>query len=489
MSPPINTAILTPSLRQIRDLPGPPRLPLLGNALQIRPRRLHLDLEQWARDHGPFYQLALGTARTLVVAGHEAVGAILRDRPDGFRRPHITAEVSLEMGGPPGLFMAEGDDWRRQRRMVMQAFAPGNVKACFPALKTVALRLRQRWERSAAAGQAIDLTDDLKRYTVDIICGLAFGTEVNTVESGEDVIQQHIDVILPATARRSILPPYWRYIRLPADRRLDRSVAALRLAIEGFLANARARLQAEPARRERPDNLLEAMLVAADQDGSGITDAMVAGNVLTTLMAGEDTTANTLAWLIYLLQRHPAALKQAQDEVRRLAPDAAAFEIGQIDALDYLDACVQEAMRLKPVAPFLPLEALRDSVVGDIHVPAGSIVCCLMRHDSVADNHLENAAGFEPRRWLDAAANVTVKKLSTPFGIGLRTCPGRYLAMLEIKTAMAMLLGGFEIAAVDTPDGNEAREQMGFVVAPVGLSMRLRRAVEVAGLAEHCRSG
>ena len=62
-----------------------------------------------------------------------------------------------------------------------------------------------------------------------------------------------------------------------------------------------------------------------------------------------------------------------------------------------------------------------------------------------------------------------------PFGAGLRTCPGRYLALLEIKIAMAMLLGSFDIAGVDTPDGGEAQELMGFVMSPVGLSMRLAR--------------
>jgi cytochrome P450 len=205
---------------------------------------------------------------------------------------------------------------------------------------------------------------------------------------------------------------------------------------------------------------------------------VVAGNVQTMLLAGEDTTANTLGWMIWLLYRHPQALRRAQEEVRRLAPEPGAFSIEQMDALDWLDACAQEAMRLKPVAPFMPLEALRDTSIGDVAVPAGTLVWCVLRHDSVAEPHFSRPAQFLPERWLEegAAAGLRAdKRAASPFGSGPRTCPGRYLALLEIKVAMAMLLARFDIDAVDTPDGGEAREQMGFVMSAVGLRMRLRK--------------
>jgi cytochrome P450 len=76
-----------------------------------------------------------------------------------------------------------------------------------------------------------------------------------------------------------------------------------------------------------------------------------------------------------------------------------------------------------------------------------------------------------PERWL---GNSVDKHVSTPFGSGPRTCPGRYLALLEIKIAVAMLVGHFELDSVDTLDGKEAQELMGFVMSPVGLRMRLK---------------
>ena len=465
-------------LRQIRRLPGPFALPIVGNSLQIKLTRIHRDVEQWVQRYGPFMRAWFGRTLVLVVADSEAVGAVLRDRPDGFRRPLSSSVVSDEMGGVPGLFLAEGTEWRNQRRMVMAGMAPGAIKAYFPALVTVAQRLQRRWHLAATQSQAIDLDGDLKRYTVDIIAGLAFGSEVNTLEAGEDVIQRHLDAILPAVARRSLsMLPYWRYVKLPVDRRLDRDVAALDVAVADLVRQARARLQQDPARRVRPPNLLEAMIVAADEPGSGVNDRAVAGNVLTMLLAGEDTTANTISWMIYLLQRHPQALARAREEVRSIAPDVAGFTIEQLDSLAFLGACASEAMRLKPVAPFLPLEALRDTVVGDVAVPAGSVVWCVLRHDTVSDAHFPDAQAFRPERWLqegqEGQQEINNKRAAMPFGSGLRTCPGRYLALLEIKIAMAMLLGSFDIAGVDTPDGGEAQELMGFVMSPVGLSLRL----------------
>ena len=144
----------------------------------------------------------------------------------------------------------------------------------------------------------------------------------------------------------------------------------------------------------------------------------------------------------------------------------------------FVEACIHETMRLKPVAPVLPLQAIKDITVGDVLIPAGRVVINLMRRDSVSESHLPNAATFDPTRWLadggPAAQANAAKRISMPVGAGPRICPGRYLAMLEMKIAMATLLGRFDIVAVDTPDGGEAREHLSFTMLPVGLKMRLR---------------
>ena len=466
-------------MREISELPGPRTLPWVGNLFQIKRARLHRIVEDWGREYGPTFRFKLGARTLLVVSDHEALGAALRDRPDGFRRTRLLEAIGMEMGLPPGVFAANGEAWKRQRRMVMAGFDPAHIKAYFPSLLKVTRRLRGRWERAVRAGTPIELQPELMRYTVDAITGLAFGVDVNTLESDDEVIQQHLDQIFPALYKRLFsLVPVWRLIKLPADRRLERSVQAVNAAIAGFIAQARDRLAADPARCERPPNLLESMIVAADEGDSGVSDKEVAGNVLTMLLAGEDTTANTLAWMFWLLHSNPAALARAQHEVRTLAADSNAFTPEQMAALSWLEACAHETMRLKPVAPFQVIEALRETEIAGIRVPAGTSVWCLMRGDTLQERHFPNPQAFDPQRWLNdgdpCAAASSARRVSMPFGAGPRVCPGRHLALLEIKMAMAMLLAHFDIVGVATPDGGAPAEQMAFTMMPVGLRMQLR---------------
>jgi cytochrome P450 len=469
----------TGALREIDELPGPRGLPLLGNLLQVDRHRIHQTVERWAREFGPYFRFSMPGRRFLVVADHEAIATVLRDRPEGFRRSVRLAQVWSELGLPDGVFGAHGDAWKRQRRMVMAGFDPSHVRAYFPSLVKVTQRLHGRWQKAARTHAAIDLQADLMRYTVDAITGLAFGADINTLESDADVIQHHLDKLFPALFKRIMAPlPLWRYVRLPSDRRLERSVAEISKAIDGFVAQAHERLRSDPARRANPPNLLEAMIVAAQAPDSGVDDRDVAGNVITMLLAGEDTTANTLAWMIHLLLRHPRALQRAQDEVRSLADDPATFTPDKLAALDYVEACINETMRLKPVAPFQAAQALRETRIADIRVPANTIVWCAMRGDSLSERHFAQATVFEPQRWLadngPSQAAGSAKRVSMPFGAGPRVCPGRYLAMLEMKMATAMLLGRFDIDSAATASGDEAAEHLAFTMAPLGVQMRLR---------------
>ena len=379
--------------------------------------------------------------------------------------------------GFSGVFAANGEQWRRQRPMVMAGFDPAHIKSYFPALVKVTQRLAGRWKRAVSAGQAIDLQADLMRYTVDVTAGLAFGSDINTLQSNDDVIQRHLDKVLPVLFRRLMAPfAYWRWLKLPSDRALGKHLAALHRAVDGFIAQARERMQGDPSLRARPTNLIEAMIAARDAGGSGLDDADVAGNVLTMLLAGEDTTANTLAWMIYLLSRNPKAMQRARDEVRAvLGEKPLPTQYDELSALAFVEACAHETMRLKPVAPVIINEAVRDSVVGGIEVPKGALVVCLMRPPAVDERHFPDAQAFDPARWLaDGRATSSAKRVAMPFGAGPRLCPGRYLAILEMKMAIAMLLAGFEVESVSTPDGTEPREHLALTMSPVGLRMRLR---------------
>jgi cytochrome P450 len=363
-------------LRRYDDLPGPRPYPVVGNALQLDSRTSHLQMQRWCDEYGPIYRLRIGPRRVMVIGDHALVARVLRDRPDGFRRTSGWKRSGRGDGPAAGPVRANGEVWKRQRRMVMARLRPGPCAALLP----VAL---QAWQRLVGAGrrprsraQTIDLQADLMRYTVDTIAGLAFGAEVNTLETDDDVIQHHLDKIFPALGRGMLSPlPIWRWWRSAADRELERSVVEVNKAVDGFIAQARARLAADPspacARRTcwRPCSPPPTSPAAAS------TTSQVAGNVLTMLLAGEDTTANTIAWMIHLLWHHPAALARATAEVRACrGGDPARPTWDEMAQLDFIEACCHETMRLKPVAPLLPLQALADTTLADVQVPKGMVV-------------------------------------------------------------------------------------------------------------------
>jgi len=210
-----------------------------------------------------------------------------------------------------------------------------------------------------------------------------------------------------------------------------------------------------------------------------LSDAELSANVLTMLLAGEDTTANTLAWMIWLLSKNPQAMANARAEVDAVVgAGAVATKMEQLSQLDYVDACANEAMRLKPVGPLNIVQAAEDVEVDGVQVPAGTFVVCVMRAAGVDASRFADPHEFRPERWLqgdtDAAQGrmFSAKRVVMPFGAGPRVCPGRYLALAEIKMVMAMLLGNFDIPSVTAP-GGEPRERLTLVMQPEGLQMRV----------------
>lgn len=317
------------------------------------------------------------------------------------------------------------------------------------------------------------------RYTVDVTTCLAFGKNLNTLEQGDGTaIQQHLNVIFPALINRILAPVDFR--RWVKDKRIAGHVQALQVAVAGFIADARQQLADQPALREKPQNLIQALIAATDRGEGGITDEDVSGNVLTMLLAGEDTTANTLAWMTWLLFTHPQALARARTAVDHLLPQGAIVStVEQLSALDELEACAHEAMRLRPVAPLNILEAAEEVVVADVLVPKGAFVVCLMRPASLNAAHFAQPNDYDPTRWRNAddgsvKAMSAAKRVSMPFGAGPRMCPGRYLALAEIKMVAAMLLSSFEIEDVSAPQAGAPEERLTLTMAPVGLRMKLR---------------
>ena len=460
--------------RSIQDLPGPKGLPVLGNLLQLDLLRLHEILEGWAAEHGPIYKYRMGPSWVVAVSTPELTEQVLRARPETYRRKANVEPVFAEMG-VAGVFSAEGAAWRPQRRLAMEALSQRHLRGFYSTLETVAERLKTRWQAAARAGGRTDILDDLKRFTVDVTTLLAFGHDVNTLEQGDEVIQRRLELVFPAFNRRLFaLVPTWRLLRMPVDRRLDRALAEMRAWLRELVAKARARFEADADRAERPSNFLEAMLAARDEAGQPFSDDVIFGNLMTMLLAGEDTTAYTLGWAVHHLCDSPAALEALRGELDAvLRTSDVPGDIETANRLAYAGAVANEAMRLRPVAPLLFHEAIVDTVLGDVVLPAGTQVTTLMRPPVLEGSHFHDPRSFRPERWLDAGGAAHEPSAHIPFGSGPRLCPGRTLALLEMKVVLATLFKSFR---VEREGPSEAvRESFAFTMSPVELRVRVHQ--------------
>lgn len=470
-------------LRRLHQLPGPRGLPLLGNALELEPTELHRLVSGWADRYGSMFVFKVATQRILVVADPETIQPMLRERPGLFRRWRKLETIATDIKAD-GLFTAEGADWRRQRRFVMYALNAGHVREFIPRLEEVTGRLRRRWWRAALAGTPVDVRGDLMRLTVDVTSGLAFGRDINTLEEKNDPIQNHLDKIFPAVARWLPAPfPYWRYVRSAADRETADAVEKVGKLIDALIAETRERLAASPELRARPTNLLEALVAAHDSDEGGPSDEEISANVMTMLLAGEDTTANSIAYMIHFLKEHPEVQAAVQEEVDRVfgMTDQPWQEPATADKLRYIEAVANESLRCKPVAGHVVfLEPNEDVQIRDVFVPKGTPVFALIAYPATQEANFSDAKAFRPERWLQQpaqqegcphVAGAHNTKAYMPFGSGPRFCPGRQLAMLQIKMVISMLCRDFDVRH---PEGAAALHDIyNFTVGPTNVTATL----------------
>jgi cytochrome P450 len=468
--------------RLISDLPGPRGLPLIGNAHRLRADSLHLTAERWCEEYGPVYRLDFGPRRVVVLGDADAINAVLRDRPDGFRRWREILEITEEIAHV-GVFAAEGDDWRRMRRLAVTALNSNHLQRYFEIVGTCTGRLHRRLQAAARDGRGFAIGEALSSFTVDVTSALAFGHDLNTLERGDGGLQEHLHRVFHMTNRRIFMPfPYWRRFKLPADRALDRSVAEIEKAIRAFIGETRQRIASRPQLREAPENFLESMIVAQETEGA-FSDEEIMGNVNTLLLAGEDTTSHSMAWTIWSLASRPEVQARWAEEAREvLGEQPYATEYETIDGFRYGEGVLREAMRLTPVVPVSGLEPLTDTEVAGVHVPAGTRLLLLHRYAGLQS--VERAGEFKPERWLEDDEELAVpeQKSFLNFGAGPRFCPGRNLAFLEAKSALGMIARNFEVEL--DPAAGEVTELLGFTMSPKGLRVRLRERSS-ATLAAH----
>jgi cytochrome P450 len=165
-----------------------------------------------------------------------------------------------------------------------------------------------------------------------------------------------------------------------------------------------------------------------------------------------------------------------------LGAASVAPDLATIRQLEFVEAFALETMRFKPVAPIIALEPKDDVELLGYRLPAGTPIIALTRPNAISDAHFDAAASFDPARWLaheQYPGALHNPRAHIPFGAGPRFCPGRGLAMLEIKAVLAMLCRNFDIAL--SGHSGPIGERLSFTMQPENLRVTLApRAADTA---------
>lgn len=449
-------------MKTLNDLPTPSKAyPLVGHALAIKADRLPMIFEAWADEAGPVYRLNLAGQPMVVFSDEAIINTALRERPDAFARPRKLQTIFQELN-IQGVFNAEGQDWKKQRAIVSEALNPNRIKPFIPVLHVLSGRLVDEIKKHK---QGICPLDFFQRFTIDVTTKFAFGYEANSIQDQTGLLRTQIGQIFPVISQRlNALIPYWRWIKLKKERELDKAMLSIYQALERIVIEANARLD----QGHTPQNFLENMLILGREQQQTFSQEVIFGNLLTMLLAGEDTTANTMAWLAYYLALYPSMQAQAKEEIH-------AADSQQLESLPWLDALIHETLRLKSAAPLLFLDTLQDVTLGDIQIPRFTRLAILTRNAALQNENFAQAVEFKPERWLkDSGILPHNRKAFLPFGGGPRFCPGRYLSMLETKVLFLHLLQHFTIHPLPEQPLNQVEEAFSFTMKPESLKVEFR---------------
>ncbi|WP_407560279.1 cytochrome P450 [Streptomyces sp. 184] len=412
----------------IDRIPGPPaegdgvKAIVAAGGLHNYQLKLHTEYGPLVRFPLPGADVAVSVADPVLL---EATAEINK-RPE---KLFAFLEPLQESGNVQTLPVGEHVPWRRVMLSVL-AGRPAH-EAHFAEFTALTAAMADRWAEHAGDGP-VQLQKDLSKLSLQMICEFALGSGLESEESAERVVSAFEDLLTDYLAQL-----YQVDVGVPEAERRARSEEALtylRGTVDRVLAEHRERGTAE--RADQSDMI--AALVTAGEEPARIRDT-----VLMTMMAGHHTTGVAISWALYLLSRHPEAADRAAAELDRVLGDRAAPDYGDLRQLTYLDMVLREAMRLYPPGPYGAREATEELRLGDVTVPAGTVIFYPFWAVHMNPEHWPDPETFDPERFTPEAAAGRHRLAYIPFGIGPRSCEGATLAMVEAKLVLAVLLKRF----------------------------------------------
>jgi cytochrome P450 len=416
-------------------LPGPPEVPLPRTLQVLRFNQRQIEFVfRSRREFGEVFRVrGMIPGRPTITSHPDHVRSLFTAKPE--LAPSLTGESTLvPIVGPDSVLTAVGPRHMRQRKLLLPAFHGEAVQRYSQMIADAAEREIDSWP----VGRPFALAPRMQAITLDVIMAGIFGVEGRpkrgTPEHG-----------VRMATKRAVAASTWPLAQVAELMDIGRKEpSALTRAVLTVLDRPTYAVIAE--RRKTADlderrDILSLLLQARTEDGEALSDREVRNELLTLVLAGHETTANSLAWTWERLVRSPAAYDRLRDAVR-----------SDDQADEHVEAVITEGMRSRPVIPMVGRRVTVPWRLGDYAVEAGtpismSILLLHHRHDVYPDPY-----AFRPERWLSHKPGTYEW---VPFGGGIRRCLGAALAMAEQRVVLEAMTRRLDLEA-DRPEPEHA---------------------------------
>ena len=408
-----------------------PRHWLLGSAYYLRqdPQRW---IPEWAHRHGDIFVVRMPmVGEAMVVTSPELARRILVNKAACYQRKSRSYGVLRILMGE-GLVTSEGDLWKTQRKLVQPAFHPRRIEAVF-AMKVERVRaMVDELRESTRTGDALDVVPLLSRLTLDIISRAMFSSD----SQGKARDVSHHIATLNEWALKALRHPWLlllpRKFPLPSSTEMRRALEELERIVHDIIRE----------RRKHPgdhDDLLAMLLAACEEDsGRGMSDAQLRDEVMTMYIAGHETTANAMAWILNLVSSHPEVEARLHEEIDANFPDRE-LTISDLAAFPYVRQVIDESLRLYPTIWAVGRCCTEAHELGGYQISAGTNVLIPTFHFHWSEAGWENARDFDPGRFSPERRPPADSPHYFPFGAGPRGCIGNHFSLQELMIMTILL--------------------------------------------------
>lgn len=447
----------------IPPFPPRPAQPLNPVRAMLRARKNLLSI--WHEGAFEKYMMttALPARRIVVVNALDAIRQIFIENPEVYepKSPQMRQALTPLLGD--GLFVSDGEVWRRRREWVTPALESAQLPQYAPLMARCAQETAERWA-SLPAGQTVDVLSDMAVLAAQIIGRTVFGDGVSE-EEAERVVRGFSDyqaVVGQMDLIAMLGGPSWLASGKP-NRRARRAAASAQAMVDKILARA--------GRSGDDMRLAVALLQSASEDEEDPAEAL-RNEALVLFMAGHETTANTLAWAWSLIAGRPDIEAMLHEEVDSVLSGRTPT-MEDVRRLPFTRAIIEETLRLYPPVPLLSREAIGPDTLRDTKIDKGDLIIIapwlIHRHK----RYWDNPDAFLPERFMPGAKTKPLKFSYLPFSGGPRICLGARFGLVEAILCIATLAQQFRLTALP---GKVPEVECRLTLRPRGgLPMRLER--------------